>query len=389
MEIVNLFRAIKTTSYDLGNQSNTTFEAVKIYSENFPDLNDADIALIGLEEFGGSDQKVGLSRAPDAFRKAFYRLKRGSGPYKIVDLGNLVNGESLQKTYEIIGEVCRNLLENEILPILIGGSHDLDYGQFKSYEDLNKLITILSVDAQIDIGKPTLAQKELTANQNHLHHILMHEPNYLINYCHMGYQSFLVDTELLNILHKFSFETYRLGLVNQNIATMEPIIRAADMLSFDISSIKSIDAPGQPNAQPFGLTGQEACQICWYAGHSERLSSAGFYEFNPDLDDQQQTTASVLAVMVWYLIEGYYHRTYEEDFTGSDFIKILVPLSIHPEQIIFYKAKKNEKWWMEVPTSVSKEWGNRMTIVPCDSSDYEVAVQGEIPDRWIQTQAKY
>ncbi|MDZ7650641.1 MAG: arginase family protein [Cytophagales bacterium] len=54
------------------------------------------------------------------------------------------------------------------------------------------------------------------------------------------------------------------------------------LLSFDVTAIRSSDAPGNANAQPFGLTGEEACQLCWYAGMNEKLSSVGFYEYNPD-----------------------------------------------------------------------------------------------------------
>lgn len=185
--------------------------------------------------------------------------------------------------------------------------------------------------------------------------------------------------------------------------------RNADMLSFDISAIKSADAPGNVRAQPFGLTGQEACQLCWYAGHSERLSSAGFFEYNPQEDDARQTTASVVATMVWYLIEGFYHRTYEEDFDSHDFVKYLVPMGSIPEQITFYKAKRSEKWWMEVPRmdmprmdmprmdmSIADQSSPatellklRRGIVPCDPADYHRAVQGDLPDRWIHTHAKY
>ncbi|HSK12544.1 MAG TPA: hypothetical protein VK907_04965, partial [Phnomibacter sp.] len=45
-----------------------------------------------------------------------------------------------------------------------------------------------------------------------------------------------------------------------------------------------------------------ACQICWYAGLSNKLSSIGFYEYNP-LEDSKGQTASVIATMIWYLVE--------------------------------------------------------------------------------------
>nr|WKN39667.1 formimidoylglutamase [Tunicatimonas sp. TK19036] len=389
MSLSIFFRPVDASVYEWVSTRNTVFKTIDVYTDDFPNYAEADIALIGLNEHRGSEFNEGITRAADVVRQAFYRLKKGSGAYKVIDLGNLVNGHNLEETYGRVREVCETLISYNTFPVLIGGSHDLDYGQYQAYETMEKLITILSVDAYIDIEKLTDSQDTQKPYQHHLHKILMHDPNYLLNYSHLGYQSYLVDAEVPGLLDKFYFDTYRLGLVNQSLSTMEPVLRSADMLSFDISAIKSADAPGHARAQPFGLTGQEACQLCWYAGHSERLTSAGFYEYNPDFDDEKQTTAAVMAVMIWYLIEGFYHRTYEEDFESNDFIKYLVPLPIPPEQIVFYKAKKNEKWWMEIPTPQVERMKERKSIVPCDPSDYEMATNGEIPDRWIQTQAKY
>jgi formiminoglutamase len=160
------------------------------------------------------------------------------------------------------------------------------------------------------------------------------------------------------------------------------------MISFDVTAIRSSDAPGNGNAQPFGLTGEEACQICWYAGLNEKLSSIGFYEYNPLFDDVHKKTASVVATMIWYFIEGYYNRKNESNFRSNDFIKYVVSMPVDPETIQFYKSKFSEKWWMEVPYPNGKERYSRNSIVPCSYTDYQTALKGEIPDRYISTLAK-
>lgn len=399
MNLSIFFRALNPQIYQDIEASNSFFSSIKVYaesiqtgnrhSEEFPNFAEADIALVGLVENRGTRFNPGVDQAADTIRKALYRLKRGSGAYKIVDLGNLANGHSLEETYLRIKEVCEALISYDTLPILIGGSHDLDYGQYQAYESLEKLVNVLCVDAKIDI-EPNFDEKVLDRFCNHhLHKILMHEPNYLLNYSHIAYQSYLVDSTAPVLLEKFYFDSYRLGLVNQNITTMEPVVRSADMLSFDITAIRSDDAPGNVHAQPFGLSGREACQLCWYAGHSERLTSAGFYEYNPQEDDTRFKTASVVAIMIWHLIEGYYHRTYEDNFESNDFVKYIVPMPSKPSVLTFYKAKKSEKWWMEVPNPQIHSMKRMKSIVPCDPSDYEMATQGELPDRWIQIHAKF
>ena len=159
-------------------------------------------------------------------------------------------------------------------------------------------------------------------------------------------------------------------------------------MSFDVRAIRSSDAPGNANAQPFGLTGEEACQICWYAGLNEKLSSAGFYEYNPLFDDVNRKTASVVATMIWYFIEGFYHRKNHQNFRGNDFLKYSVSMPVDPEVITFYKSKISEKWWMEVPYPLGNERFFRNSIVPCSYNDYQIAIKGEVPERYISTLAK-
>jgi formiminoglutamase len=159
------------------------------------------------------------------------------------------------------------------------------------------------------------------------------------------------------------------------------------MLSFDITAIKQSDAPGNSNAQPFGLTGEEACQICWYAGLNSKLSSVGFYEYNPDLDFKGQT-AGVIATMIWYFTEGFYLRKEEINITDPKFVKYIVSLQEDPHKLTFYKNSQTEKWWMEVPFPTNKSQYARNSIVPCSYSDYQAANNGEIPNRYILTHAK-
>lgn len=363
---------------------NSFYKNIKVNTESMPDYKSAEIAIIGVEEERGTVVNKGTKQAAIEIRKKLYELKKGYGAYKIVDLGNLRSGVDLDETYGRLSEVCRTLIENNVLPLVIGGSHDLSYGQYMAYENMEKLITLLNVDAFLDMEEGV----SQPAHQQHIHKILLHEPNYLFNYSHLAYQSYLIDQSAINILEKLYFEAYRIGHLRSNIQEMEPIIRNADMLSFDITSIKSSDAPGNAKSQPFGLTGEEACQICWYAGLNEKLSSAGFYEYNPEADDPNKKTASVVATMIWYFIEGYYHRKNEQNFKTNDYLKFVVSMPSEPETLSFYKSKLSEKWWMEVPFPQGKERYARNCIIPCSYSDYQKATTGDLPERYITTHAK-
>ncbi|NOT74751.1 MAG: formimidoylglutamase [Cyclobacteriaceae bacterium] len=383
MDLTILFSPIDESVYSSISSTSSVLKNIKIYGEKIPDYKEAQIAIIGINETRGAGHHAGKSSAPDEIRKKLYQLKKGAGSYRVIDLGNLNQGIDLDETYVRLSEVCRILLENNVLPVIIGGSHDLDYGQFWAYEGFDKLVNLLNVDAFLDLEDKHGAP----ANRKHLHKILLHEPNYLLGYTHLAYQSYLIDPTSIGVLEKLYFEAFRVGQMRTNLGEIEPAIRQADLMSFDITAIRSSDAPGSDSAQPFGLSGEDACQICWYAGLNEKLSSVGFYGYSPDLDDDHKKTASVTATMIWYFIEGFYNRKNEQDFKSNDFTKFKVSMPVEPEVLIFYKSKFTERWWMEIPMP-SKGPYTRNSIVACSYSDYQTATKGDIPDRYISALSK-
>lgn len=354
---------------------------IRIFYESFPDLEDREIAIFGVKEQRGTISNQGVAESPDAVRRSLYRLKKGTGSYKIADLGNLRLGETYQDTIMRLKEVCHGLMELNIIPVIIGGSQDLDLGQFLAYESTEKAINVLNIDSCLDMESGSVPSK------SHIESMLTREENYLFHYSHLGYQSFFVDPEKLAALEKLYFELYRLGQIKEELQETEPIIRTADMITFDLSSVKMSDAPGNANAGPFGFTAEEACQLFWYAGINSRMSSIGIYEFNPLLDERNRT-ASVLATMIWYFVEGFYHRNLEIDVSDTRFVKYNVALKEHPHNIVFYKDTLTDKWWMEIPYAGNDNKYLRNTLLPCSYKDYQEAGNGEIPNRWVLAQAK-
>ncbi len=369
MNLDLFFTPLDESVYEPLMNTNSWLDAITVNKDNQVNWKDADIVMFGVEESRGSKKNEGASYGSLEVRKRLYQLRKGSGTYHIVDLGNLNPGIKRLDTCLRIKEVCSLFLQEGVIPLIIGGTHDLDYGQFMAYENLDDTINMVNIDATFDIDD----NENSLGESKHIMEILLHKPNYLAHYAHIAYQAYLVDPEVLRVFEKLSFEKYRVGEIRDSLQDMEPVMRYADMVSFDISAIKRNDAPGNANAQAFGLTGEEACQLAWYAGLSDKLSSFGLYGFNPKLDEHEQT-ASVLAIMLWYFIEGYYNKTDDLNFDSDNYIKFIVHYSELPHKICFYKSKLSGKWWLEVSE------GN---IIPCSIKDYEAAKQGEIPDRYL------
>jgi len=381
MDFSEYFESININQGDLDfNYSDKQFiNKIELY--NNQNLSDFNIAIIGVGEERNSNNE-GCSTAPNHVRKYLYRLNSFDHSTKIIDFGNLKVGATIADTYFALTLILENLIKKDVLPIIIGGSQDLTYANFLAYKNLEQTVNLVSVDSNLDIGE---ADEELSS-KNFLTKIILQQPNYLFNYSNIGYQSHFTDKEHLELISKLYFDAYRLGQVQKDIEEVEPIVRNADILSFDISAIRQSEAPANKNASPNGFYSEQACQISRYAGMSDKLTSIGFYEINPELDSNGQTAHSV-AQMIWYFIDGYNHR--KKDFpigSRKTYLKYIVNMQDGENELTFYKSDKSERWWMDVPyPSHSKIRFERHVLVPCSYNDYKTACENEVPNRWWQT----
>jgi formiminoglutamase len=362
---------------------------IACYTDSFPDLDQpADIALIGVQEDRNAVNNPGCALAPDYVREKLYLLHEGAYTTKIVDLGNIKQGQTVTDTYYALKTVVAELIKKDIIPVIIGGGQDLTYAQYLGYETLEQKVDLVVVDSHFDLEDDDNSETIETTSASYLNKIFLHEPNYLFNYSNLGYQTFFASQDSLRVMEKLYFDVNRLGSLSSNIAVAEPTIRNANMVSFDISAIRSADAVANANATPNGLYGEEACQICRYAGFNDKLTSIGFYEFNPAYDSNGQT-AMLLSQMIWYFIDGVYNR--KKDFPlhpKSQYLIYKTSLKHDEHELVFVKSKKSDRWWMQVPYPTGGSKNERFHLVPCQYEDYKTAVSGEMPDLWWRTYQK-
>jgi arginase family enzyme len=369
-----------TNSHRLGDVLRSFVE-----KENFPELGDVDIAIIGVTEDRRAVNNEGCAHAADYVRNHLYRLYRGNFLPRIADLGNIRQGHTVEDTYFALASVVAELIKNKIVPVIIGGSQDLTFANYMAYEALGQVMNIVGIDSVFDLGKT----EQALDSQTYLNKIILHQPNFLFNFTNIGYQSYFVDPEAIGLMKNLYFDVYRLGTIRENPEDAEPLVRNADMITVDISAIRQSDAPGNGNASPNGFYGEEMCQIIRYAGLSDKLSSIGFYEMNPKLDVNNHT-AHLVAQMIWYFIDGFYNRKQDHPYKDKkDYVKYTVTIKDHKYDLIFYKSKKSDRWCMDVPVKTNyKNIYERHHLVPCSYSDYETACKDDIPDRWWQAYQK-
>jgi len=345
------------------------------------------IAIIGVQEGRASVNNNGTQKGPDVVRRYLYDLYQGDYPIRVADLGNIKAGASIQDTYVAVKQVMEELIKQDIIPVLIGGGQDLTFAQYTAYENLEQRVEVAIIDAKFDLDQENTESTHLNSS-TYLNHIILRQPDYLFNLSNIGYQTYLVSKESIYMYEKLYFNAMRLGSFAGKLDQAEPLIRSADMVSFDIGAIRASEACGNANATPNGLFGDEACQLARYAGMSDKCSSFGIYEFNPNFDPLGQT-GMLIAQMIWCFIDGFYSRKKDAPmYPKSNYIIYRTTLTTEDYELVFVKSKKSDRWWMQVPYFGSKSVNERFYLVPCRYEDYQLAVGGEMPDLWWKTHQK-
>lgn len=346
---------------------------------DFPDIDTIKIAIIGVLENRGNADNGNDNLNLDHIRKELYSLFPGNWNATIADLGDIVQGNSLDDTYFALQKVATRLIRKGIIPILIGGSQDLTYPLYRAYDSLEQMVNLVSIDSTFDFGK----QEEQISSKSYLSKIILDEPNNLFNYTNIGYQTYYNSQEEIDLIEKLFFDAYRLGEISNHIELSEPALRDADIVSLDLNSVISNCTGSFSPFSPNGFSGKEICGLSRYAGISDKVSSFGIFNY-----DNSSTSAVIISQIIWYFIEGVNYRSNEYPFgTRDNYLKYIVPLD--NDELVFYKSNKTGRWWIEIHFLTGRHNNlNKYTLLSCSHEDYLGACNNEIPERWWKAQRK-
>lgn len=349
------------------------------------ELDGKKVAILGVCEHRGASSDCQAADAPDAIRNHFYRLHWFDGALSVIDLGNIKAGNEVSDTYYALNQTCEVLLRRGIIPLILGGSQDLTFANYQAYEHMEQTVNLVTIDYRLDFGKSEGA----ISSKSYLNKVVLHKPNYLFNYSNIGHQRYLVESDLLELMGNMYFDAHRLGDIQTGMQRSEPIIRNADILSVDMSAIRMGEAPGTTHPGPNGFYGDQAAQLCRYAGMSDKLTSFGLYELDP-LMDLGGHTSHLASQMIWCFLEGVSQRKGDYPVGDySDYTKYLVPITHDGHEMIFYKSNLTDRWWMDVPYPAgSATKYERHHLVPCAYEEFQQASTEEMPDRWWKTYQK-
>lgn len=347
-------------------------------NEDIPDLNKIKIAVIGVKESRGDHDVVAEVKLSD-IRKQLYSLYPGNWELTIADLGDIKAGNTIEDTYFALKSVTSKLLKNKTKVIVLGGTQDLTYSLYRSYDELEQMVNLVSIDKNFDFGK----ENDTISKNSYLTKIIIDEPNNLFNFSNLGYQTYYNSQEEIDLIEKLYFDAYRLGDISNNITIAEPVFRDADIVSLDLTSVKSSESGNFINFEPNGFTGKEVCALARYAGISDKVSVFGVFNHKNTLNE-----SILVAQLVWYFIEGIHYRSNEYPFGDKSlYLKYIVP--IDDEELIFYKSNKTDRWWIEIPfiSNIDNKI-KKSTLLPCSYQEYLNACNQEMPERWWKAQRK-
>ncbi len=266
----NIFREVYTFSH-----------SIKINTPDTPirDTGSYDIAIMGVREDKNAFVK-GAASAPDLIRQKLYMLGYVNKKVKIIDLGNLKITPNINDTYFALRDILNELISQQVVPVIFGGSQDLTYGMSLAFTGPGKFWNLTTLDSKLDfdVGRKKLSSK------NYLDAIFRDNKSDVLNYINIGHQLYFTPTRMLDKLENSGFESIRLGAVRSSLHEMEPVMRDTDILSIDMSCVRQSDAPGASIPTPNGFFGHDLCQMTRYAGASNRIKAVGFFEISPGQD---------------------------------------------------------------------------------------------------------
>ncbi len=350
--------------------------------DEFPDISTFKYALLGVPEHRRDEDYMGEAIDFDAVRMAFYGLFPGNWDWSMVDLGDIIPGSTIVDTDFALREVLNVLLKVGVMPIVLGGSQDLLYAHYRAFDGVQDMINVVNIDHRFDLGDH---QKPMS-NKAYVGKMVVDKPYNMMNYAVLGYQSYLNPPQEIALMDKLHFEAYRLGNLIEDITIAEPIMRQAQLVALDVSSVKSSAMSFRYHKSPNGFDSREICALSRYAGISNGVKSFGIYELKSF--EKYESAPNLVAQILWYFIEGVSFRVNEGDLMNPDNFTIY-SVPVDDMVLVFKKSNRSGRWWIELPNN--NNLNNNMSsaaLLPCTYEDYLSTTEQNIPERWLKARLR-
>ena len=266
-------------------------------------LGNTEIGIIGYvcdEGVKRNQGRVGAKQGPASLRNTLGKLPIHFNTKEIVDFGNVIcSGNYLEDCQKAFSRTISKLIKNKILPIGIGGGHDIAYAHFNGIKDALKLtpknkIGIINFDAHFDL-RPV---EDSPNSGTPFYQILKEHTN--SSYFAIGIQQQANTKTLFEIAAKnkvtyvsnLDCETFTERLKEK----LKSFIEKVDYLyvTIDLDGFSSAYAPGVSAPSPAGFTPHFVFKVLENIFQSKKVISCDIAELNPtyDIDNHTATLAA-------------------------------------------------------------------------------------------------
>lgn len=268
------------------------------------------IALLGYacdEGVKRNHGRIGAALGADAIRKQLGKLPNHlSDDTSLLDVGtiNCVNSD-LEGSQAALSDATDTLLNAGMLPIILGGGHDIAYGTYngiRKHVGNSKTIGIINFDAHFDLRATTNGNTSGTpffqiATDCERLEIPFH-------YLCLGIREDANDAMLFKTAKELDVkfilrDTFRIEFHNEINAWINAFIKNVDAVyvTIDLDGFSSAYAPGVSAPSPMGFTPDVVLASLKTIISSGKLVALDIAELNPNYDIDNQTARLAASII--------------------------------------------------------------------------------------------
>lgn len=284
------------------NRPERFYQVIKLIdfnSTNITQLDQPGFALIGFACDAGVKRNFGRPGAkdgPEEFRKIFGNLALTTKTINIYDLGDILcPGIEVETAQEDLSTIVSWTLNQKLLPIIIGGGHELSFGGYLGASNTRPAnIGIINFDAHFDL-RPIKSNKSHSGNSFTQIASWCKKNNRAFDYLVLGIQpaantfSLYEKAKELNV--SFLEAEYLFSYPEQAQIILEKFLSTQSHIYFSLCMdvFSQALAPGVSAPQSLGLWPQQVLPFINQIIDSGKLVCFDIAEYSPPLDINNQT----------------------------------------------------------------------------------------------------
>lgn len=305
-------------------QASCFFQIIKPLdlAKEIPNIdNQLAFALIGFRCDEGIRRNLGRTGAVDgpvAIREMLAKLPVQRQNVLIFDAGDILcTDKDLEQAQIALGEVVALLLEKNIIPLILGGGHELAWGHYQGIAKKfpHEQLGIINFDAHFDM-RPLLPNDKGSSGTPFLQIANAHaQANNRLDYNCVGIQVAGNTQQLFETAKKFDAQFIladhlQLGYMDKCVNFIDRIIDQNQIiyLTLCLDVFAAPYAPGVSAPQPLGVTPWQIMPLVRQLADSGKVISYDVAEMCPQYDIDQRT-AKLAATFIYEIIHHHHRRT--------------------------------------------------------------------------------